>query len=95
MDACEEFDKKLDAAMDTFDIRPENFMVHFMERVMDSLVEEVEGQEYEKLKIDPMIFSYAFSYGWGKNYKDSFLVKIDGVEYKPSNSAELYDVLCM
>ena len=95
MDACEEFYKKFDVAMDAFDIRPENFILHFMDKVMDSLTTEVEGKEYEKLKIDPMIFSYAFSYGWGKDYGDSFLIKIDGVEYKPINSAELYYVLLL
>ena len=93
MDACEEFYKKFDVAMDVLDIRPENFILHFMDKVMDSLVTEIEGEEYEKLQIDPMIFSYAFSYGWGKDYKDSFLIKIDETEYRPSNSGELYDVI--
>lgn len=93
IDACEEFYKKFDVAMDTLDIRPENFILHFMDRVMDSLVTETEGTEYEKLQIDPMIFSYAFSYDWGKDYKDSFLVKVNGIEYRPSNAGELYNVI--
>ena len=95
MDACEEFYKKFDFEMDVLDIRPENFILHFMDKIMGSLVTEVEGEEYKKMMIDPMIFSYAFSYEWGKDYKDSFLIKIDGTEYRPKNSEELYDVIMM
>lgn len=71
-------------------MNPENFIFKFFYSVLDSLVDEIEKDKYV---YDPMIFSWAFQYNWGKDYRNSFLIKIGDTEYKPATAEELYDVL--
>lgn len=40
----------------------------------------------------PLLFQWAFDYDFGRKYEDKYLVKINGVEYKPENAHELYKV---
>ena len=87
---CEKFYGQISEVMDLLDMNPENFIFKFFDSILDSLVDEIEKDKYV---YDPMIFSWAFTYNWGKDYRNSFLIKIDDVEYKPATAEELYDVL--
>ena len=92
--ASQEYNEKLDKLFDILNIQPENFLLSYLDSIFEALSNEVEIiSEEDKKWLEPMIFSYAFSYNWGKSYKDSFLVKIDNVEYKPSTFEDLYDLL--
>ena len=90
LNSCEKFYGQISEVMDLLDMNPENFIFKFFDSVLDSLVDEIEKDKYV---YDPMIFSWAFQYNWGKDYRNSFLIKIDDIEYKPATAEELYDVL--
>lgn len=87
---CENFYNQISEVMHSLNMSPENFIFEFFNSVLDSLIDEIEKDKYV---YDSMIFSWAFQYSWGKDYKNSFLVKIDDVSYKPKTAEELYDVL--
>lgn len=95
IDSCEKFYEKFDQLMDLLNIAPETFILSFFDDILDSLVDELEDvEELDKLKLDPIIYSYTFEHKFGKEYsEDDYIIKIDDIKYQPKNSEELYNIL--
>ena len=96
IEASQEYYDKVDVLFDLLNIQPENFILHYLDSILDALSNEIEDiSEDDPSWLEPIVFDYAFNHNWGRSYSDSidYIIKINDKKYRPETAEELYDCL--
>ena len=87
INACEKENKLLDSLGDILNINPESNLYNFLDAITNALADDLENEISQAI-----LYEWMYDYDFGKNYNESYLIKIDDIEYKPENAGELYEV---
>ena len=99
MQGIEHYCKLLEKLSHDRIIQPESALYEIIDSVVDALSKELEIEPTDtKIKNvwEPILHTYCYSLDFGTDYTGfDWLIKIDGIEYKPTTFEELYDIILL